>query len=123
RTIYSNVRNRNTYNAEDYYKIAEEIKRISDENDRIYSHRLFGVMYLASDRLFSTRCLFIPGFEDDAPIFDDFKVHFEMNYPKYIVINDKRFYNGKTDEYINDLLLKQYELINSINHVKLYKIK
>lgn len=54
-------------------KVAGYIHQHTNEQDRINSHRLNGVIYLYSERLSSTKFFLVPSLKDETPIIDSFK--------------------------------------------------
>ena len=102
-------------------EVANYIRDHSDKNDRIYSHRLNGIIYLYSERLSSTKFFFVPSLKDETPIIDSFKESFEMNPPKYIVFDSKWDYGRLTDSYIKELIQKNYHEDKQIDTMKIYQ--
>ncbi|MBF0713271.1 hypothetical protein HZY83_00920 [Gemella sp. GH3] len=84
---------------------------------------MYGSIYLLSERLSSTRYFFIPGFYNENIFYEDYKKHFEKNYPKYIVI-DLTKYSGLdilTDYYIKKVVENNYKLVKTVNNLSLYE--
>ena len=56
--------------------VANYIQERTEPTDRIYSHRMNGIIYMLSDRLSNSRFFFIPSLQDETPIIDMFKEGF-----------------------------------------------
>lgn len=89
-------------------EVADYMHQHINEQDRIYSHSLHGIIYLYSERLSSTKFFFIPSLKDETPIIDSFKESFEVNLPKYIVFDFKWDYGRLTDSFIKEPIQKNY---------------
>lgn len=87
-------------------EVANYIHQHTNEQDRIYSHRLNGIIYLYSERLSSTKFFFVPSLKDETPIIDSFKESFETNSPRDIVFDSKRDYVRWMDSFIKELIQK-----------------
>ena len=85
--IKDRVTNRSIDYSVNEKEVADYIHQHTNEQDRIYSHRLNGIIYLYSERLSSTKFFFVPSLKDETPIIDSFKESFEVNLPKYIVFD------------------------------------
>ena len=92
-----------------------------NENDRIYSHRLNGIIYLYSERLSSIKIFFVPTLKDETPIIESSKESFEKNPPKYIVFDSKWDYIRLTDSFIKELIQKNYHEDKQIDTMKIYQ--
>ena len=103
-------------------EVADYIHQHTNEQDRIYSHRLNGIIYLYSERLSSTKFFFVPSLKDETPIIDSFKESFEVNLPKYIVFDSKWDYGRLTDSFIKELIQKNYHEEKQIDTMKIYQI-
>ena len=103
-------------------EVADYIHQHTNEQDRIYSHRLNGIIYLYSERLSSTKFFFVPSLKDETPIIDSFKESFEVNFPKYIVFDSKWDYGRLTDSFIKELIQKNYHEEKQIDTMKIYQI-
>ncbi|MDU4444962.1 MAG: hypothetical protein E7I81_02450 [Streptococcus mitis] len=103
-------------------EVADYIHQHTNEQDRIYSHRLNGIIYLYSERLSSTKFFFVPSLKDETPIIDSFKESFKMNPPKYIVFDSKWDYGRLTDSFIKELIQKNYHEEKQIDTMKIYQI-
>ena len=102
-------------------EVANYIRDHSDKNDRIYSHRLNGIIYLYSERLSSTKFFFVPSLKDETPIIESFKESFETNPPKYIVFDSKWDYGRLTDSFIKEFIQKNYHEDKQIDTMKIYQ--
>lgn len=102
-------------------EVANYIHQHTNEQDRIYSHRLNGIIYLYSERLSSTKFFFVPSLKDETPIIDSFKESFEKNPPKYIVFDSKWDYGRLTDSFIKELIQKNYHEEKQIDTMKIYQ--
>lgn len=120
--ILKNVENRNYNFFNDEVKIARYIKDNTINTDRIYSHRMQGLIYLEAERLANSKFFFIPSLEDETPIIDEFKSNFERKKPKYIVFDERYDYNQDTDIYIKEYISKNYKKEYGIKTITLYKL-
>ena len=102
-------------------EVANYVSTHTDKQDKIYTHRLNGIIYLYSDRLSSTKFFFVPSLKDETPIIDDFKTSFEKVPPKYIVFDSKWDYGRLTDSFIKEYISKNYQLEKQIDTMKIYK--
>lgn len=102
-------------------EVANYISAHTDKQDKIYTHRLNGIIYLYSDRLSSTKFFFVPSLKDETPIIDDFKTSIEKVPPKYIVFDSKWDYGRLTDSFIKEYIIKNYQLEKQIDTMKIYK--
>lgn len=123
KNIKEQVAVRNQDNATDVRNAANYIKSKTNEKDRIYGHRMYGSVYLLSDRLSSTRYFFVPGFYDEKIFYDDYVKHFEKNYPTYILIEHGKYagFDLKTDKYIDNIIKSKYKYEKNFNNITLYK--
>lgn len=87
-------------------KVAGYIHQHINEQDRINSHRLNGIIYLYSERLSSTKFFFVPSLKGETPIIDSFKESFETNSPRDIVFDSKWDYDRWMDSFIKELIQK-----------------
>lgn len=102
--------------------VGKYIKQNSNEEDRIYTHRLTGAIYIHSERLASNKYFFIPSISDNLYI-DDFKKNMEENRPKYIVISDRFFGSGDVDKYVKNLVNgSMYKLAYNSEHLSVYRL-
>lgn len=120
--IKDRVTNRSVDYSVNEKEVADYIHQHTNEQDRIYSHRLNGIIYLYSERLSSTKFFFVPSLKDETPIIDSFKESFEMNPPKYIVFDSKWDYGRLTDSFIKELIQKNYHEEKQIDTMKIYQI-
>ena len=120
--IKDRVTNRSIDYSVNEKEVADYIHQHTNEQDRIYSHRLNGIIYLYSERLSSTKFFFVPSLKDETPIIDSFKESFEMNPPKYIVFDSKWDYGRLTDSFIKELIQKNYHEEKQIDTMKIYQI-
>lgn len=120
--IKINIENRNQNYFENEEKVARYIKDKTSYDDKIYSHRMQGYMYLESDRLANSKFFFIPSLEDEDIIIEDFKNEFEKDIPKYIIIDERYDYGKSTDEYIKEYVAKNYIEDYSLKTIKVYKL-
>lgn len=120
--IKDRVTNRSIDYSVNEKEVADYIHQHTNEQDRIYSHRLNGIIYLYSERLSSTKFFFIPSLKDETPIIDSFKESFKMNPPKYIVFDSKWDYGRLTDSFIKELIQKNYHEEKQIDTMKIYQI-
>ncbi len=120
--ILKNVENRNYNYFSDEIKIARYIKDNTSKTDRIYSHRMQGLIYLEAERLANSKFFFIPALEDETPIINEFKSSFEREKPKYIVFDERYDYNQYTDIYIKEYISKNYKKEYEIKTITLYKM-
>ena len=120
--IKDRVTNRSIDYSVNEKEVADYIHQHTNEQDRIYSHRLNGIIYLYSERLSSTKFFFVPSLKDETPIIDSFKESFKMNPPKYIVFDSKWDYGRLTDSFIKELIQKNYHEEKQIDTMKIYQI-
>ena len=120
--IKDRVTNRSIDYSVNEKEVANYIHQHTNEQDRIYSHRLNGIIYLYSERLSSTKFFFVPSLKDETPIIDSFKESFEVNPPKYIVFDSKWDYGRLTDSFIKELIQKNYHEEKQIDTMKIYQI-
>ena len=120
--IKDRVTNRSIDYSVNEKEVANYIHQHTNEQDRIYSHRLNGIIYLYSERLSSTKFFFVPSLKDETPIIDSFKESFEVNLPKYIVFDSKWDYGRLTDSFIKELIQKNYHEEKQIDTMKIYQI-
>ena len=120
--IKDRVTNRSIDYSVNEKEVADYIHQHTNEQDRIYSHRLNGIIYLYSERLSSTKFFFVPSLKDETPIIDSFKESFEVNLPKYIVFDSKWDYGRLTDSFIKELIQKNYHEEKQIDTMKIYQI-
>lgn len=120
--IKDRVTNRSIDYSVNEKEVADYIHQHTNEQDRIYSHRLNGIIYLYSERLSSTKFFFVPSLKDETPIIDSFKESFRMNPPKYIVFDSKWDYGRLTDSFIKELIQKNYHEEKQIDTMKIYQI-
>lgn len=120
--IKDRVTNRSIDYSVNEKEVADYIHQHTNEQDRIYSHRLNGIIYLYSERLSSTKFFFVPSLKDETPIIDSFKESFKMNLPKYIVFDSKWDYGRLTDSFIKELIQKNYHEEKQIDTMKIYQI-
>lgn len=119
--IKDRVTNRSIDYSVNEKEVANYIHQHTNEQDRIYSHRLNGIIYLYSERLSSTKFFFVPSLKDETPIIDSFKESFEKNPPKYIVFDSKWDYGRLTDSFIKELIQKNYHEEKQIDTMKIYQ--
>lgn len=101
-----------------YQEVGEYIKANTDPTDTIYSHRMWGIMYLTADRLSATNYFALAAVNVDefTEISDGLFEDLESNKPAYIVTQDGRISGEETDsrlqEYITDhyVLEKEFDL-------------
>ena len=120
--IKDRVTNRSIDYSVNEKEVADYIHQHTNEQDRIYSHRLNGIIYLYSERLSSTKFFFVPSLKDETPIIDSFKESFKMNPLKYIVFDSKWDYGRLTDSFIKELIQKNYHEEKQIDTMKIYQI-
>lgn len=104
-------------------KVANYIRTHTNKDDRIYSHRMNGIIYLESDRLSSTKFFFIPSLKDETPLMDDFKNSILNNPPKYIVFDSRWDYHRLTDEFIKEYIKEYYDFEKEVESMSIYKLK
>ena len=104
-------------------EVANYIRTHTYNDDRIYSHRMNGIIYLESDRLASTKFFFIPSLKDETPLIDDFKNSILNNPPKYIVFDSRWDYRRLTDEFIKEYIKEHYDFEKEIESMSIYKFK
>ena len=101
-----------------YQEVGEYIKANTDPTDTIYSHRMWGIMYLTADRLSATNYFALAAVNVDefTEMSDGLFEDLESNKPAYIVTQDGRISGEETDsrlqEYITDhyVLEKEFDL-------------
>ena len=120
--ILTNIENRNYNYFNDEVKIAQYVKNNTANTDRIYSHRMQGLIYLEAERLANSKFFFIPSLEDETPIIDDVRSSFEKRAPKYIIFDERYDYKKATDYYIKAFIEKNYKEEYSIKTIKVYKL-
>lgn len=101
--------------------VANYIKSNTEFNDRIYTHRQNGTIYLYSERLASTKFFFIPAVTDDRVIIDEFKKSIQENPPIYIVFDTEWDYGKRTDSFIKDYIKVNYHLEKQIDTAMIYR--
>lgn len=102
--------------------IASYIQEHTESSDRIYSHRMNGIIYMLSDRLSNSRFFFIPSLLDETPIIDMFKEGFSANLPKFIVYQAKFDYDLSTDKYIREEIAQKYQLVKTVGEMDIYQL-
>lgn len=120
--ILTNIENRDYNYFNDEVKVAKYVKNNTVSIDRIYSHRMQGLIYLEAERLANGKFFFIPSLEDETPIIDDFKSTFEKQSPKYIIFDERYDYKKATDYYVKEYLEKNYKEEYAIKTIKVYKL-
>lgn len=120
--ILTNIENRNYNYFNDEVKIAKYVQNNTTNTDRIYSHRMQGLIYLEAERLANGKFFFIPSLEDETPIIDNFKSTFEKQLPKYIIFDERYDYKKATDYYVKEYLEKNYKEEYAIKTIKVYKL-
>ena len=120
--IKDRVTNRSIDYSVNEKEVADYIHEHTNEQDRIYSQRLNGIIYLYIERLSSTKFFFVRSLKDETPIIDSFKESFEVNLPKYIVFDSKWDYGRLTDSFIKELIQKNYHEEKQIDTMKIYQI-
>ena len=120
--ILTNIENRNYNYFNDEVKIAKYVQNNTTNTDRIYSHRMQGLIYLEAERLANGKFFFVPSLEDETPIIDDFRSSFEKQAPKYIIFDERYDYKKDTDYYIKEYLEKNYKEDYVIKTIKVYKL-
>ena len=102
--------------------VGKYIKQNSNEEDRIYTHRLTGAIYIHSERLASNKYFFIPSIPENLYI-NDFKKNMEDNRPKYIVVSDRYFGSSDVDKYVKNLVNgSMYKLAYNSEHLSVYRL-
>lgn len=102
--------------------VGKYIKQNSNGEDRIYTHRLTGAIYIHSERLASNKYFFIPSISENLYI-DDFKKNMEENRPKYIVVSDRFFGSGDVDKYVKNLVNgSTYKLAYNSEDLSVYRL-
>lgn len=97
------------------------IQEKTNIEERIYAHRVGGIIYLHSDRLSSTRFFFVPAFSDVLPIYELFKESFESNPPTYIVYRKESEIKTIIDLYVKETIDKKYKLEVTIEGYEIYR--
>ena len=120
--IKDRVTNRSIDYSVNEKEVADYIHQHTNEQDRIYSHRLNGIIYLYSERVSSKKFFFVRSLKDETPVIDSFKESFKMNPPKYIVFDSKWDYGRLTDSFIKELIQKNYHEEKQIDTMKIYQI-
>lgn len=119
-TIYNGIVNRDKVN-EDFKIVSEHIKNNTKEDERIYTHRLSGSIYLQSERMASTRYFFLPAIRNEL-YSEEFTQEINRELPKYIVISDKFIGKGIQDRVIQNLAKEKYTLEKKVNSFNIYKL-
>ena len=113
------TRDRNTYYLQQ--SVASYIKSNSRAEDRIYTHRQNGTIYLYSERLSSTKFFFIPAVTNDQILIEDFKNSITENPPLYIVFDTEWDYGKLTDSFIKEYVRSNYKLEKQIETSMIYR--
>ena len=119
--IMKSMSTRYQNNAEKQQQVANYIKKNTSINDRIYTHRQNGTIYLYSERLSSTKFFFIPAVTDDRVIIDEFKKSIKENPPIYIVFDTEWDYGKRTDSFIKDYIKENYYLEKQVDTAMIYR--
>jgi hypothetical protein len=101
--------------------VANYIKSNTEFNDRIYTHRQNGTIYLYSDRLSSTKYFFIPAVTNDQILIEDFKKSIIENPPKYIVFDTEWDYGKRTDSFVKQYIHDNYKLEKQVETSMIYR--
>ena len=107
--------------SEKQQRVASYIEKNTSIDDRIYTHRQNGTIYLYSERLASTKFFFIPAVTDDRVIIDEFKKSIQENPPIYIVFDTEWDYGKRTDSFIKDYIKVNYHLEKQIDTAMIYR--
>lgn len=102
--------------------VANYIQERTEPTDRIYSHRMNGIIYMLSDRLSNSRFFFIPSLQDETPIIDMFKEGFSANLPKFIVYRAEFDNDRLTDKYIREEIAQKYQLVKTVGEMEIYQL-
>ena len=87
KSIMKSMNTRYLNRSEKHQRVASYIEKNTSMDDRIYTHRQNGTIYLYSERLARTKFFFIPAVTDDRVIIDEFKKSIQENPPIYIVFD------------------------------------
>ena len=101
--------------------VANYIKSNTEFNDRIYTHRQNGTIYLYSDRLSSTKYFFVPAVTNDQILIEDFKKSIIENPPKYIVFDTEWDYGKRTDSFVKQYIHDNYKLEKQVETSMIYR--
>lgn len=109
-----------------YQEVGEYIKRNTTSDNTIYCHRMWGTIYLTSDRLAATKYFALSAVDvDNFPkmskgLFNDLK----QNEPVYIVTKEDRTSGKNTDNNLKKYIKKYYILEKTFDqNIHLYKLK
>ena len=102
--------------------VANYIQERTEPTERIYSHRMNGIIYMLSDRLSNSRFFFIPSLQDETPIIDMFKEGFSANLPKFIVYREEFDNDRLTDKYIREEIAQKYQLVKTVGEMEIYQL-
>ena len=121
KSIMKSMNTRYLNRSEKQQRVASYIEKNTSMDDRIYTHRQNGTIYLYSERLSSTKFFFIPAVTDDRVIIDEFKKSIQENPPIYIVFDTEWDYGKRTDSFIKDYIKVNYHLEKQIDTAMIYR--
>lgn len=121
KSIMKSMNTRYLNRSEKQQRVASYIEKNTSMDDRIYTHRQNGTIYLYSERLASTKFFFIPAVTDDRVIIDEFKKSIQENPPIYIVFDTEWDYGKRTDSFIKDYIRVNYHLEKQIDTAMIYR--
>lgn len=119
--VRENIKTRDRNTSYLQQSVASYIKSNSRAEDRIYTHRQNGTIYLYSERLSSTKFFFIPAVTNDQILIEDFKNSITENPPLYIVFDTEWDYGKLTDSFIKEYVRSNYKLEKQIETSMIYR--
>ena len=119
--VRENIKTRDRNTSYLQQSVASYIKSHSQAEDRIYTHRQNGTIYLYSERLSSTKFFFIPAVTNDQILIEDFKNSITENPPLYIVFDTEWDYGKLTDSFIKEYVRSNYKLEKQIETSMIYR--
>jgi len=122
-SVKESIRTRDRNSSYLQQTVANYIKSNTEFNDRIYTHRQNGTIYLYSDRLSSTKYFFIPAVTNDQILIEDFKKSIIENPPIYIVFDTEWDYGKKTDSFVKQYIHDNYKLEKQVETSMIYRKK
>ena len=120
-SVKESIRTRDRNSSYLQQTVANYIKSNTEFNDRIYTHRQNGTIYLYSNRLSSTKYFFIPAVTNDQILIEDFKKSIIENPPIYIVFDTEWDYGKKTDSFVKQYIHDNYKLEKQVETSMIYR--